>query len=339
MIDACDECLTRSYLVAFLAADLRRLRARAADPAAQAFVRRFDARAHRTDIAALGIAAVCAHAEAFPAPLRDLRDPPPVLYATAPAVLSSGDEPAAAVIGSRRPSEYGRTVAYGIGRGLGAAGVPVVSGLALGIDAIAHRGCLDGGGRTVAVLACGVDVPYPRTNRGLYERIRECGTVVSEMPPGTRPRRWLFPARNRIMAALGRLTVVVEAAERSGTLITADCAAEIGRDVAAVPGRVTSDAAAGTNGLLRNGAALVTGAQDVLDLLYGVGARSVPGPPEPQLDERDRAVLEAVSRGGGLDEIGREVGLSAAAVRAALARLERGGLVRRAASGGYVPTA
>ena len=333
MIDACDECLTRSYLVAFLAADLRRLRARAADPAAQAFVRRFDPRPHRTGIAALGIAAVCAHSETFPAPLRDLRDPPAVLYATATGVLSAGDEPAAAVIGSRRPSEYGRTVAYGIGRGLGAAGVPVVSGLALGIDAVAHRGCLDGRGSTVAVLACGVDVPYPRTNRGLYERIRERGTIVSEMPPGTRPRRWLFPARNRIMAALGSLTVVVEAAERSGTLITADCAAELGRDVAA--SEVTRP---GTNGLLRNGAALVTGAQDVLDLLYGVGARSVPEATRPPLEPVDERVLDAVSRGGGLDDIGREAGLGAAAVRAALARLERGGLVRRAPSGGYVPT-
>ena len=109
------------------------------------------------------------------------------------------------------------------------------------------------------------------------------------MPPGSRPYRWLFPARNRIMAALGELTVVVEAAQRSGTLITADCAADIGRDVAAVPGRVTSDVAGGTNGLIRNGAALVTGPQDVLDLMYGVGAREVPDPPAPQLEARGAA--------------------------------------------------
>jgi DNA processing protein len=291
----------------------------------------------RAAVAALVIDAVCVHSESFPARLRDLPDPPAVLYSTRLELVR--EEPSAVVIGSRRPSEYGRTVAYGLGRGLGAAGVPVVSGLALGIDAIAHRGCLDGGGKTIAVLASGVDVAYPRTNRALYERIRKHGALVSEMPPGTRPSRWLFPARNRIMAALGRLTVVVVAAERSGTLITADCAADIGRDVAAVPGCVTSDVAAGTNGLLRTGAALVTGAQDVLDLLYGVGAREVPSEPAPELDAREQLVLELVARGTRLDELGREAKLSAGAVRSTLARLELRGLVRRAASGSYVPAA
>ena len=299
MIDACDTCLRRS---------------------------------DRAAAAVLDVEAVCVHSESYPAQLRDLADPPAVLYSTRLELV--GEEPSAAVIGSRRPSEYGRTVAYALGRGLGAAGVPVVSGLALGIDAIAHRGCLDGGGPTIAVLANGVDVAYPRTNRALYERIREHGALVSEMPPGTRPSRWLFPARNRIMAALGRVTVVVEAAERSGTLITADCAADIGRDVAAVPGCVTSDVAAGTNGLLRSGAALVTGPQDVLDLLYGVGACAVPAEPPPELDPQDERVLKLVSRGAGTDEIGREAGLSASAVRAAVARLELGGLIRRTA-GGY----
>ena len=330
MIDACDSCLRRSHLAAFLAADIERLGPRAERRAeARSFSKRFDADRARH---ALDVDAVCEHSESFPAPLRDLAQPPAVLYATRLERVT-GDEPSAVVIGSRGPSEYGRTVAYGLGRGLGAAGVPVVSGLALGIDAIAHRGCLDAGGRTVAVLGNGVDVAYPRTNRGLYDRIREQGAIVSEMPPGTRPYRWLFPARNRIMAALGRLTVVVEAAERSGTLITADCAADIGREVAAVPGRVTSDVAAGTNGLLRTGAALVTGPQDVLDLLYGVGVRELPSEPAKALDPQDERVLQLVSRGAGADEIGREAGLGAAAVRAALARLELGGLIRRTAAG------
>jgi DNA processing protein len=141
------------------------------------------------------------------------------------------------------------------------------------------------------------------------------------------------------MAALGQLTVVVEAAERSGTLITADCTADIGRDVAAVPGLVTSDVAAGTNGLLRNGAALVTGPQDVLDLLYGVGVREVPAAPAPVLDERERHLLELVSRGAGVDELGAVTGLAPGVVRSTLARLELRGLVRRAASGSYVPAA
>ena len=282
---------------------------------------------------------MCAHSDSFPVRLRELSQPPTVLYATGIELVAKLDEPAAVVIGSRRPSEYGRTVAYRLGRGLGAAGVPVVSGLALGIDAIAHRGCLDGGGRTIAVLASGVDVAYPRTNRRLYERIRETGSIVSEMPPGSRPLRWLFPARNRIMAALGQLTVVVEAAERSGTLITADCAAEVGRDVAAVPGCVTSDVAAGTNGLLRNGAALITGPQDVLDLLYGVGAREVPSEAPRALDPVEQAIFTRVTRGATIDQLAVDTGLTAGAIRSALARLELRGLIRRAPSGSYVPAA
>ena len=356
MIDACESCLRRSHLVAFLAGDVERLlpagrpaRAGAVEAGteallaavpdhrraeAQALLAGFDARAVR---AGLGCDAVCSHADAFPDPLRDLRHPPAVLYATSLERAAAGAAPAVVVVGSRRPSEYGRTVAYRIGRGLGAAGVRVVSGLALGVDAVAHRGALDGGGSTVAVLAGGVDAAYPRTNRALYERIWTDGAVVSEMPPGTRPLRWLFPARNRIMAALGVLTVVVEAAERSGTLITADCAAEIGRDVAAVPGQVTAAVSAGTNGLIRAGAALVTGPQDVLDLLYGVGVRTVPEEPAAPLGPPERRVLELVARGAGTDEIGRETGMPAAAVRATLARLELGGVLRRAPSGSYVP--
>jgi DNA processing protein len=165
VIDACDVCLRRSYE---LAPDGARS-------------------------TCIDVDAACVHSDSYPAPLRELPQPPPVLYATRMSLVAGLDEPVAVVIGSRRPSEYGRTVAYGIGRGLGAAGVPVVSGLALGIDAIAHRACLDGGGATIAVLACGVDVAYPRTNRRLYERIRDTGAIVSEMPPGTRPHRGCFP--------------------------------------------------------------------------------------------------------------------------------------------------
>ena len=287
MIDSCEACLKRSYELA---------------PDGGA----------RSGRVPLELDAACVHSESYPAPLHELTQPPPVLYATRLDLVTRLAEPAAVVIGSRRPSEYGRTVAYRIARGLGAAGVPVVSGLALGIDAIAHRGCLDAGGMTIAVLASGADVPYPRTNRRLYERIRRDGCVVSEMPPGTRPCRWLFPARNRIMAALGAVTVVIEAAQRSGTLITADCAADLGRDVAAVPGLVTTEAAVGTNALIRSGAALVTDAQDVLDLLYGVGARELPPQPGPDLGPQERRALEAVARGYDLGELSRELGISAA---------------------------
>ena len=361
MIDACDRCLRRSHLIAFLAADVERLlppgRAARADvleagddvllaavgsarrESAIAYMAGFDPDAARGRLEVAGLHAACAHTHLFPAGLRDLRQPPPVLYASRLDRLIADEDSRAVLIGSRRPSEYGRTVAYRLGRGLGASGVPVVSGLALGIDALAHRGCLDAGGRTVAVLACGVDVAYPRTNRRLYEEIRRDGAVVSEMPPGARPYRWLFPARNRIMAALGRLTIVVEAAERSGTLITADCASELGRDVAAVPGWVTADVAAGTNGLLRSGAGVVTCAQDVLDLLYGVGARSVPEPPEQSLTPVEASVLELVAAGTEIESLRVACGLAPGELRAVLARLELCGLVRRSASGAYVTAA
>lgn len=362
MIEACDACLGRSHLVAFLAADIQKLlppgrpaRAEvleaetttliaAAAPArreeARRFLERFDPAAVRADLEERDLDAACLHAGVYPPSLLDLRHPPPVLYATRLDRIVDDEEPAVVLIGSRRPSEYGRTVAYRLGRGLGAAGVPVVSGLALGIDALAHRGCLDGGGRTVAVLASGVDVAYPRTNRPLYNEIRRHGVVVSEMPPGSRPYRWVFPARNRIMAALGRLTVVVEAAVRSGTLITADCAADIGRDVAAVPGWVTTDNAVGTNGLLKQGAALVTNPQDVLDLLYGVGVRDATEPSRTaDLEPVEARVLELVGRGAAMEELIAEAGIAAGKLRATLARLEVRGLVRRAASGVYVPAA
>ena len=180
-----------------------------------------------------------------------------------------------AIVGTRNPSPYGREVAHSLGRGLGAAGVPVVSGLALGIDATAHRGCLAGGGLPVAVLACGPDVAYPRRHRALHRDVCARGAVLSELPPGVQPFRWSFPARNRIMAGLARMTVVVEAADPSGSLITSDFARDLGRSVAAVPGHVTARMARGTNGLLRDGAVPVTGPADVLDELFGAGVRHV----------------------------------------------------------------
>jgi DNA processing protein len=358
VIDACDGCLRRSHLIAFLAADIEQLappgaasRVRALDAgtatllaalgprrraAVRGFLREFDPDAARAACRAAALEAVCLHAGSFPAPLADLWAPPPVLYASALAPLRD-DEPRAAVIGSRRPSEHGRTMAYRLGRQLGAAGVPVVSGMALGIDALAHRGCLAADGRTIAVLASGADVPYPRTHRALYERIRRDGAVVSEMPPGSPPYRWLFPARNRIMAALARVTVVVEAARRSGTLITAEYAAELGRDVAAVPGWASAEAAAGTNGLLREGAAVVTDVQDVLDLLYGVGARTAPDPPHAALEPHEACLLELIAGGAAVSEAAAAAGLAPAAARAALARLELRGLVRRTPAGRYLP--
>jgi DNA processing protein len=210
----------------------------------------------------------------------------------------------------------------------------VVSGLALGIDGTAHRGCLDGAGVPVAVIASGPDVVYPRRHRNLHERVRAAGIVLSELPPGTEPYRWSFPARNRIMAGLARMTLVVEAADPSGSLITAEFAKDLGRCVAAVPGRVTSTVARGTINLLKDGATPISGTEDVLDELFGVGARP-PGAPVSSAaaapdDPLLRATLDAADGGDSVEAVARTTGRSIADARAALGRLEADGhLVRR----------
>lgn len=300
----------------------------------------FDADSERERVASVGAEVVCRHGAAYPPRLLDLDDPPATLFACGrlEALDRLREEPAVAIVGTRNPSPYGTEVAYSLGRGLGAANVPVVSGLALGIDATAHRGCLDGRGLAVAVLAGGPEAAYPRRHRRLHERVREQGVVLSELPPGTRPYRWSFPARNRIMAALARMTVVVEAADPSGSLITADFARDLGRSVAAVPGRVTSRFARGTNGLLKDGAVPITGTEDVLDELFGAGACSSPsraggeraGPADPVM----ASVLEAAEGNCSVTAIAQAVELSTAEVRAAIARLEADGyLVRRGLEG------
>jgi DNA processing protein len=200
----------------------------------------------------------------------------------------------------------------------------VVSGLARGIDGEAHRGALEAGGRTAAVLGCGVDRDYPAAHAQLTARISEHGLVVSEYAPGVEPAPWRFPARNRIIAGLAEATVVVEARERSGALITADFALEAGREVFAVPGEITSALSAGTNALLRLGATPLTSPADVLEAL-GIDAVS---PPTPELGETPARVLEALTREpSGIDRLIRETGLGAAAVATALAELELAGAV------------
>src|SRR5207253_2022399 len=175
--------------------------------------------------------------------------------------------PSVAVVGARACSGYGATVARSLGRDLAAAGLVVVSGLARGIDGEAHRGALEAGGLTVGVLGCGIDRDYPAAHAELARRIGERGLLVSEYAPGVEPAPWRFPARNRIISGLARATVVVEAREASGALITADFALEEGREVFAVPGEITSALSAGTNALLRLGATPLTSAADVLEAL------------------------------------------------------------------------
>jgi DNA processing protein len=201
----------------------------------------------------------------FPRLLAAIHDPPAQLYLCGLGGPELLDTAAVAIVGARSCSSYGRSVARTLGRDLAAAGLVVVSGMARGIDGEAHRGALEAGGVTVAVLGCGVDRDYPAAHAELARRICERGLVVSEYEPGVEPAPWRFPARNRIISGLCAATVVVEARERSGALITADFALEEGREVLAVPGEITSALSAGTNALLRLGATPVTCAADVLE--------------------------------------------------------------------------
>ncbi len=347
---ACPECLRRSRLLATLAPyiekvatgspgsrspELLRLSnedlvdavARKAAPRILEEVRAIPEARLYASLEAAGCWACCRHDGLYPSGLRDAADAPWALIGLGePALLSELDPPGGVVtvVGARRATTYGRDVARALGRELAAAGLIVVSGMAFGVDACAHRGALEGG-RTVAVLGCGADVSYPATHRSLWRRIQERGLVLSELPPGTGAWRWSFPARNRVMAALAGMTVVVEAAERSGSLITADLAADLGRDLGAVPGPVNSRASAGPNALLAGGACLVRGAEDVLDAMLGPGAGSYErtGPPLPPPLER---VLAAVDAGlAESDAIAADTGFDGGTVAASLADLEARG--------------
>lgn len=360
-VASCDGCLRRGSLVGLLAGRIaglldgphrkvtgllalsdEKLVAAVAGPdagRATRFLEEFEPQAAREDLEAAGVQALCIHQDAYPPLLRQLADAPAVLFARGNGDLRRlrDQEPAVAIVGARRASPYGLEVTRELGRGLSAAGVTVVSGLALGIDAQAHRGCLESTGYPVAVLACGPDVPYPRTNQRLYERICERGLVIAELPPGQRPFRWSFPARNRIMAGLARMTVVVEAAEPSGSLITSEFAIQLGRTVGAVPGQVTSALAAGCNALIKDGAVFVTSAADILDELLGEDRPAAPTgtPPALVADPLQRLLLEAVEAGLGVDGACAHAGLPAHEVRAGLSRLETSGHVRRDGLGIY----
>ncbi len=359
---ACLECLRRARLLAHLAPYIERLATGEpgsrspellrlsnrdlADAAAPQVAAQVLARVEatpedrlRAELAAAECWACCHHDTLYPAGLRNAPDAPWALIGRGDPALLEGLEPVGAVtvVGARRASSYGREVARQLGRELAAAGLVVVSGLAFGIDACAHRGALEGG-LTFAVLGCGADVAYPAAHRSLWRRIGESGLILSELPPGTGAWRWSFPARNRIMAALGAMTVVVEGAERSGSLITADLAADLGRDLGAVPGPVGSRLSAGPNNLLAGGACLVRDAQDVLDAMLGPGARRIErtGPP---LEPRPLAVLESIELGAETsDAIAADLSLSGAETAAVLADLEAAGYVSCSLLGVYSRT-
>ena len=269
----------------------------------------------------------------FPERLDHLHDPPPLLFLRGdPSIL---ELPAVAVVGSRRASEYGRSMSRRMGEGLAAAGVAVVSGLALGIDGAAHRGALAAGGNTIAVLGCGPDMVHPRSHRRLFGRILKHGLLVSEFLPGESPLPHHFPRRNRLIAALSRAVVVVEAARRSGALITVEHALDIGRDVFGVPGAVDRSQSEGVHGLIREGAGLVTCARDVLagaGLERGLSGVPAGAPAAPTgLDAGQRAIWDALESGPAhIDVLARRASMDVATVGAALSFMEVRGWVTRA---------
>ncbi|HEY5057455.1 MAG TPA: DNA-processing protein DprA [Gaiellaceae bacterium] len=277
-----------------------------------AHLRAFDAAAYERRLGAQGFRFVARAAPDFPPLLRAVHDPPPGLFVrgTAPTDLLS--RPAVALVGARACSGYGASVARTLARELAAAGLVVVSGLARGIDAEAHRGALEAGGTTVAVLGCGIDRDYPASHAELARRVVERGLVVAEYAPGVEPAPWRFPARNRIIAGLCAATVVVEARERSGALITADLALEEGREVFAVPGEITSSLSIGTNDLLKLGASPLTRAADVLSCFGIEPAESGSTGASPLLE-----LLPATA-----DELVHRAGLSSSEVSRQLVELE-----------------
>jgi DNA processing protein len=315
---ACPDCLRRTHLLAALAPYIEKTAIQPAGPpvgnllclgnedlarsvAPEAAERVLDEMAAiperilRAGLESAGCWATCRHQQHFPQSLQEAADAPWCLYGRGePGFLSELDRKPGVVtiVGARRATTYGREVARSLGRDLAAAGMTVISGLAFGVDACAHRGALEAG-RTVACLGCGSDVAYPASHRSLWRRIQENGLILSELPPGTGAWRWSFPARNRIMAALAGMTVVVEAAERSGSLLTAEIACDLGREVGAVPGPVTSRGSAGPNRLLSEGANVVRDAQDVLDALIGPGVRRVAREPDPLEVRRNAEALIA----------------------------------------------
>lgn len=260
----------------------------------------------------------------YPPLLQAIPDPPSVLWLRGEAPPELLARPSVAIVGARACSSYGRSVARALGRELAAAGLVVVSGLARGIDSEAHRGALDAGGVTIAVLGCGIDRDYPAAHRDLASRIGERGLIVSEYEAGIEPAPWRFPARNRIIAGLCAATVVVEARERSGALITADFALEDGREVLAVPGEITSAVSAGSNALLRLGATPVTAAADVLEA-YGI--ELVVEPPGAPGGLAGALLGHLVDAPASIDELARSSGAASGEVAAALIELELAGRI------------
>ena len=287
-------------------------------------------------IAATGAQVLTWESADYPRLLREIPDPPPVLYVK--GTLTEEDAWAVAVVGTRRASAYGREVTRRLTRTLASSGITVVSGLARGIDAEAHRAALKAGGRTIAVLGCGIDRIYPPEHRKLAEEVVAQGALVSDYPVGTPPEGSNFPPRNRIISGLSLGVLVTEAGKRSGTLITAGYAAEQGRDVFAVPGSILTRACAGTNTLIQDGAKMVLGPEDILEelnltmVVEQTEARQV----LPTNETEASLLVHLSAEPTHVDELRQQVGLPIAQVTSTLALMELKGMVRQEGGMKYV---
>ncbi len=365
MTRACARCLRRAWLVARLGGNLERARTRLEEVLAlddESLIAavggrrrvelgrelaRLDVESLRARAAAAEVELICRCDPEYPIGLRDLQSPPAVLHVAGglQRLLALLAEDPVAIVGARQASAYGLDIAHSLGRGLARAGLTVVSGMAHGIDSAAHAGALEAPAGTVAVipepagtvavLPGPAERPYPARSRRLHRQILAAGAAVSELPCGSGVWRWTFRARNRIIAALAASTVVVEAGERSGSLVTARFAGGLGRQVGAVPGPVTSPASAGPNGLLADGAYVVRGPRDVVDQLFGAdaGARVAAVDSRPPLEGELRRLLDAIARGDDTDRAFGRVGFGAQRGLSALAELELAGYVARGAGG------
>ena len=285
----------------------------------------------------IGAKIITQHDSNYPVNLRQIYDPPVVLFVR--GELKEEDRFAVAIVGTRRPSQYGRAMALKLGRDLAKEGLCVVSGGARGIDTIAHRGALDGGGRTIAVLGCGLDVIYPPENKNLFNEISANGAVVTEFVPGTKPDAWRFPVRNRLVSGLAMGVLVVESLVTGGAMITATLAGEQGRDVWAVPGSTDNSASEGPHQLIKEGAKLVERVEDILQELGIEVEKTRPSRPSlpDNLTPEQKAVIEVLSlHPKHVDEIISECKLTPAEASSTLTLLEMQGLARRVPGNSYV---
>ncbi len=351
---ACAECLARAWLLERLAGHLDVVRGRIKalldlddadliaavagreEEAVRVELEAFDPEKSRARCDAAGVELLCRCDPAYPPALWSLPAEPAVLHVAGglDRFLKLVAERAVAIVGARTASPYGLDVARSLARGLGSTGLTVVSGMAMGIDSAAHEGALDSGGRTIAVLPAAPEQPYPASARSLHRRILASGVAVSELGPGVAIRRWMFPARNRIIAALSLMTVVVAARRGSGAMLTAIEAGDLRRELGAVPGPVTAPLSWGPNQLLRAGAHLVAEPADVLIALFGADA------PRPTVVDRPvgsrlQPLHELLADGYDPPEAFQEAGLDAETGLATLAELEMGGYIRRRPGGRF----